>query len=145
MFGFSTFKLIGIGIGILAVIGLVAMVLGWKSERDELRQWQSGVLTATRDAAANPKLAKKDVAQQVTLLGKAIADLEAGIRNQNAAIDRLGSESAAAAAAAAQASQKAEKRAEAALATTTRLDASARSSEAQAKPCEPSKTLRETW
>lgn len=145
MFGLSTFKLIGIGIGVLAVIGLLVMVMGWKSERDALRVWQTEVLTATRDASANPKLGKKAVAEQVKLLGQAVKDLKGAIARQNSAIDQLAKTSAAAQAAAAQASQKAEKRAEGALAVSGRLNASARSGESQAKPCEPSKTLTETW
>lgn len=145
MFGFSTIKLIGMGIAALAVIALITMVLGWRSERNELREWQSGVLTATRTASANPKLGKKDVAAQITLMGKAIADLKGAIVHQNAAIDQLALTTVEAQAAAKRASQKAEKPAGEALATSARLNASARSSASRAKPCEPSKTLRETW
>jgi hypothetical protein len=50
----STAKLIGIGVGALALIALVVTVLGWRSERNELRAWQGEVTSATV-AAANLK------------------------------------------------------------------------------------------
>ena len=141
----SPLKLIGLGVGLLALVGLVAMVLGWRSERNELRQWQVEVLVATRSAAANPALGKNDVAKQIEALGRSVRNLEAGIAAQNAGIDRLKAEQDRQRAASAKASRIAQERARRTGATITRLDASSRSPERLAKPCEPSRTLQEAW
>lgn len=145
MFGLSYVKLIGIGIGALAVIALLAMINGWRVERNHLRDWQTTVLAASREAAANPKLDKKDTAQQIKLLGQAIANLKAGIARQNAAVNALALESGRQKADAAQAVLKAQGRAQTAQASSTRLTASSLSSEAVAKPCAPSKALEGAW
>lgn len=140
---FSTAKLIGFGLGALALIAAILWFKGVLNERAELRDWQDQVTVATRQAANNPKLAKKDVAQQIGFLGKAIADLKTGIANQNAAINRLAAQTEEAQDMAAKASARAAGRADKAAATSGRLIASSRS--VQAKPCEPSKALTEAW
>jgi hypothetical protein len=148
MFGLSYVKLIAIGVGALAVIGILAMVNGWRVERNHLRDWQTTVLAATRDAAVNPKLATKDVPAQIKLLGQAIADLKAGIAKQNAAVNALAVESDRQKAEASQAVLKALGRAQAAQATSARLMASARSGSApagSAAACKPSNALTEAW
>jgi hypothetical protein len=139
-------KLIGYGVGALALIGLLLTINGWRVERNRLRAWQTEVVSATRTAADNPKLGKKDVAAQIKLLGQAITDLKAGIAKQNAAIDAMGKESARQQADAAKAAQDARERARGAEATAERLRASAHST--QRLPggvCEPSKAVQETW
>lgn len=143
--GLPTAKLIGLGLGILALIAAFFWFRGVLNERAELRDWQEQVTVATRLAADNPKLAKKDVAQQVGLLGKAIADLKAGIANQNAAINAHAEETKRQQEASAIAQKRVLQRAERAEATSRRLDASSRSSAATAKPCDPSATLTEAW
>ena len=141
----ATLKLIGYGVGALAIIGLLAMVNGWRVERNHLRDWQTQVVAAARDASDSPKLAAKDVPAQIKLLGQGIATLKASIANQNAAIAALGKQSSDEQAAAAQASKTAVERASKAQATSERLNASSRAGEAQAKPCAPSKALSEAW
>ena len=142
---FSTTKLIGFGIGALALVAAVLWFRGVINERNELRDWQAQVFVATRDAAANPKLAKKDVAQQIGLLGKAITDLKTGIANQNAAIERQAAETKRQQEESAIAQKRALRRVERVEATSERLIASARSSAAQASPCSPSEALEEAW
>lgn len=146
--GLSPAKLIGIGVGALALIGLIVMVLGWRSERNELRVWQSDVYAATKEASANPKLTKKDTAQQIRLLGTAIADLKAAIARQNAAVNALAAESERQKGEAAKAVSRAATRARASEATSERLLASSRSTARSSGPqgqCEPSKELKEAW
>lgn len=141
----SAAKLIGFGLGALALIAAFFWFRGALNERAELRDWQDQVTVATRLAADNPKLAKKDVAQQVGLLGKAISDLKAGIANQNAAINAHAEETKRQQEAATVARKRALQRAERAEATASRLNASSRSSAATARPCEPSEALTEAW
>jgi coproporphyrinogen III oxidase-like Fe-S oxidoreductase len=145
MMGLSTAKLIGIGVGALAVIGLIVMVLGWRSERNELREWQTSVVTATRQAAENPKLDKKNVPQQIQLLGQAVKDLKAAIARQNAAIDALALEASRQQKAATEAQKRAVERSKGASAVSDRLVASSRSQARKAAPCEPSETVKEMW
>jgi hypothetical protein len=138
----ATLKLIGYGVGALAVIALLAMVNGWRVERNHLRDWQTTVVVAARDASGSPKLAAKDVPQQIKLLGQAVIDLKLRIVEQNAAVAALGAESEREKAAAEQAARSAEKRAQGAQATSARLTASSR---AGGPPCEPSKALKGAW
>lgn len=138
-------KLIGYGVGALALIALIAMVLGWRAERNELRAWQAEVVSATREASDNPRLKAKDAAKQIRLLGTAIADLKAGVSRQNAAVNALATESERQKGEAERASQKALGRARAAEATAERLRASSRAGGASTGVCEPSKALQEQW
>lgn len=135
-------RLIGMAAGALAVAIFVVMALHWRSQRNELREWQAQVVAATRDAADNPKLGKAGVAQQIVLLGKSIADLRTGIANQNAAINAQAAETKRQQIAAAKASDMAKERAARAEATANRLSASSR---AGGPPCEPSDALKGSW
>lgn len=79
MFGFSTAKLIGGGIAILAVLAFIATAFSWRNDRNNLRDWQNQVIAATVDAAnltdqkGRPaKLKPKDVPQQIRFLGEAL-------------------------------------------------------------------------
>lgn len=141
----STAKLIGFGVGVIAVLGFVFLALSWRSERNALRDWQAVTLAATRDAVANPKLKARDVPQQVRLLGQAVAGLKSSIARQNAEIDRLDRLTAEQQRNAAEAAQAARTRAKAADRASGSLIASSRSSERLAKPCEPSEALKEAW
>jgi methyl-accepting chemotaxis protein len=143
--GFSTAKLIGIGLGALAIIALLALINGWRVERNPLRDWQAGVVQATREASGNPKLGKDHVAEQIGELGKSVANLKTAIANQNAAVNALAAESDRQKAAAVEAAQRAEKASRGAQATSDRLAASSRSGERLTKPCEPSRALSEAW
>jgi uncharacterized protein with beta-barrel porin domain len=141
----STLKLIGYGLGALAIIGLLAMVNGWRVERNHLRDWQTTVVSATRDASGNPKLAAKDVPQQITFLGQAVTALSNSLKVQNAAVASLGSETARQQQQAAQARQKAAQSAHEADASAQRLDASSRQTPPAGPPCAPSKAVEEQW
>jgi methyl-accepting chemotaxis protein len=143
--GFSTAKLIGIGLGALAIIALLAMVNGWRVERNHLRDWQAGVVQATREASGNPKLGKDQVSAQIGQLGKSVANLKAAIANQNAAVNELAAESGRQKAAAIEAAQRAEKASRGAQATSDRLAVSSRSGERLTKPCLPSPALKDAW
>jgi methyl-accepting chemotaxis protein len=141
----STAKLIGGLVGLLVLIGLVAMVNGWRVERNHLRDWQAGVVQATREASGNPKLGKDHVSAQIGQLGKSIANLKAAIANQNAAVNALAAESDRQRAAAVEAAQRAEKASRGAQATSDSLAASSRSGERLTKPCLPSPALKDAW
>jgi hypothetical protein len=145
MFGFSTLKLIGIGLGALAVIALLAMVNGWRVERDRLRAQVTAACDATREASANPKLDCKAMPQQIRLLGKAVLDLKFAIIDQNTAIGEMAAESERQRQNAVQAAEKARQRANGAEGAASRLIASSRSGERLNKPCEPSATLKGVW
>lgn len=145
MFGFSTAKLIGFGLAALALIGFLLWVNGLRTERNELRAWQSEVVTATRAAADNPKLGKDGVARQIALLGQSIKDLKAGIANQNAAINAQAAETKRQQEASVVAQKRATQRAERAEATANRLAASSRSGGAQRNSCVPSEALKGAW
>lgn len=142
---FSTLKLIGIGLGALALIALLAMVNGWRVERDHLRVQVTAACDATREASANPKLACKAMPQQIRLLGKAVLDLKFAIIDQNTAIGEMAAESERQRRNAAQAAEKARQRANGASKVSDSLIASSRSGERLNKPCEPSKALEGAW
>lgn len=141
----STAKLIGMGVGLLAVVAFVLMALGWKKDAADRKEKLGVICAATRQAAGNPKLACKDVPVQIQLMGGSIANLKAGISRQNAAVDAMGQASAKAQQDADKAVSAAKERAKGASAASDRLSASARSSERQTKPCEPSKELERSW
>lgn len=141
----ATLKLIGYGAGVLAIIALLAMVNGWRVERDRLREWRTQVVAAARDASGSPKLAEKNVPAQIRLLGQSIAGLKDAVAKQNAAVAALGAESERRKAEASRAAKAAEKRADSAASTSARLSASARAGDRSKKPCEPSKELQNAW
>lgn len=140
----ATLKLIGYGVGALAIIALLTLVNGWRVERDHLRQWQTEVLVATRTASANPKLDKSAVAQQIKELGTALADTTSALTRQNAAVKALTDQQAAEQRASAVAQKAAQGRAEDAEAVAQRLRAQTRPAGSTAG-CEPSKQLQEQW
>jgi Sec-independent protein translocase protein TatA len=62
-----------------AVIGLCALSMWlWHGKRDALK-WQDEVVQATRDASHRPRLAAKNVAQQIRYLGQGIDDFRAAM------------------------------------------------------------------
>lgn len=143
---FSTTKLIGFGLGLIAVLGFIFMALSWRAERNALRDWQTVTLGATRDASGNPKLHKRDVPQQIRAIGDSLSAVTRTLERQNAAVDALAERTEEQQRNAAQAAQDARRRArEGGEAASARLIASSRSSGRQTAPCEPSETLRESW
>jgi hypothetical protein len=141
----ATLKLIGYGVGALAVIALLAMVNGWRVQAHDRGEKLAVICQATRDASALPKLNCGEVPAQIKFMGQAVTSLSNALATQNAAVKALGAETARQQQASAQASQAAQERSQGAQVTSTRLEASSRSGERQAKPCEPSKALEEAW
>jgi hypothetical protein len=103
------------------------------------------ICTATRDAAANPKLDCKLVPAQIRELGKSIENLRGALDHQNAAIAALGAKTAEQQKAAAEAEKRAAQRVAVAKSVAERLQESARHSPVPGAPCAPSKTLQEQW
>lgn len=145
MFGLSTFKLIGIGIAALFLLGLVAERSRWMHRAHAAEAKVTADCNATRIASNQPKLKCGDVPKQITFMGEAIGTLSAALDKQNAAVKAMGAETARQQAESAKASEKAKERADRAEATAERLAASSRSGGAAAKPCLPSKALQESW
>jgi hypothetical protein len=138
-------KLIGIGVGALAMIAAALAINGWRVERNELRAWQVSVVTAASGAAGNPKLKAKDVSTQIRLLGQSVADLKAALARQNAAVEAMAAASAKARQEAEKAVSSSKERAKVAQTTADRLKASASASRIEKGSCDPSKTLQESW
>lgn len=143
--GLSTAKLIALAVAAAAILSFVLLAFHWKAQAADRKAELATICQATRDAAGKPKLDCKQVALQIKYLGEAVGTLKGAIRSQNAAVDALGVETARQQAEAAQATKAAEKRASRAESASERLLASARSSERQSKPCEPSKALNDAW
>jgi chromosome segregation ATPase len=135
-----TTKLIGGAIGLAVLLAAFLWFRSVLNERAELREWRDDVVTATRAAAANPKLDEKQVALQIQLLGTAIKACEGKLDSQNKAVSAV----EASRKDAAKALEKAAGRVEGIGKTIDRLNASARSSKPVAG-CEPSETLRSAW
>jgi len=141
----STAKLIGFGLGIIAVLGFIWLALSWKNERDALRDWQTVVVSATADASGNPKLRAADVPKQIRELGSSLETVKSSLARQNAAVTALEARTEQQQREASQASQDARTRAKGPERVSDSLSASSRSTERLAKPCEPSKALMEAW
>jgi hypothetical protein len=145
MFGLSYVKLIGGLVAALILLGLVAERSRWMHRAHAAEAQYALDCAAARKSAANPKMKCDQTDEQIGFLGEAIATLTNAIHRQNDAVTALGAQTKQQQADSAKASQVAEKRAQGAQATSGRLAASSRSSEAQAKPCEPSKALKGAW
>jgi hypothetical protein len=145
MFGFSTAKLIGMGVGLLAIIAFVLLAFHWKNQAADRKEKLAIICKVTREASDNPKLDCGNVPLQIGELGAAVKNTKAALERQNAAVNAAAAESERQKNEAAQASQRASTRARGAQATSARLEASSRSGEAVAKPCVPSKALQESW
>jgi hypothetical protein len=143
--GLSTAKLIGAGVGLLMLLGLILGLKHYKHLADVRGQSLAVICETTRTASGNPKLKCAEVPQQIQFMGEAIGTLTTTIHKQNDAVAAMGAETARQQAASGQALKTAQARAGRADATSTRLSASSRAGEAQAKPCEPSKALKEAW
>lgn len=143
--GFSTAKLVGMGIGLLAVIAFVLMAFHWKAQASDRKEKLETICSSTRAASGQPKLKCADVAVQIGFMGETIGAQSRAISSQNAAVAAHGKETERQQGEAARASRIAQERSRAPLATSRGLDASSRSSERQSQPCVPSKALREAW
>jgi hypothetical protein len=140
-----TFKLGGMILGGLAALSFVLLALHWKHQAADRGEKLAVICQSTRDASGNPKLKCSEVPAQIKFMGEAVTALTGAIHRQNDAVAAMGAETARQQGESAKASQVAQERSKGALATSTRLSASSRSSEAQAKPCEPSKALKGSW
>jgi hypothetical protein len=140
-----TLKLVsGIAAGLM-LLGLILGLKHYKHLADDRGAKLEVICQSTRDASGNPKLKCSEVPAQIKFMGDAIGTLTTAIHKQNAAVAAMGAETQRQQADSARASQVALERAGRAQATSTRLTASSRAGEAQAKPCEPSKALKEAW
>jgi hypothetical protein len=140
-----TMKLGGMILGGLAALSFVLLALHWKHQAADRGEKLAVICQSTRDASGNPKLKCSEVPAQIKFMGEAIGTLTTAIHKQNDAVAAMGAETTRQQAESAKASEKAQERSKGAQATSTRLAASSRSNEAQAKPCEPSKALKGAW
>lgn len=142
-----TLKLIGIGIGALAVIALLAVVNTWRVQAKDRGEKLAVICQATRDASGHKNLKCGEVVQQIKFMGETIGTLTRALDKQNAAVDAMGAETKRQQAEAAEASQKAQERVGRADATSRRLSASAAhgSSSVATGACQPSKELERAW
>jgi hypothetical protein len=138
----QVWALLGAG---LFLLGLVQYGRHWHGEALKARAQVSLDCAAARKSANNPKMACDQTDEQIGFMGDAIGTLTTAILKQNDAVSAMGAETKRQQAEASEAVSKAQGRALAAQATSTRLIASSRSGEAQAKPCEPSKVLKGAW
>jgi hypothetical protein len=143
--GLSTVKLIGGLVAALILLSLIADRGRWMHRAHAAEAQYALDCAAARKSASNPHMACDQTDEQIGFLGEAITALKNSLHVQNDAVAALNEQTKQQQGESAKASQVAEKRAQAAQATSTRLTASSRSSEAQAKPCAPSKTLTEAW
>jgi hypothetical protein len=145
MFGFSTVKLIGLGIGALMLLGLVLGLKHFKHLADERGASLATICQATREASGQPKLKCGDVPAQITFMGQAVTALSHALKVQNAAVAALGAQSQREQAEAATAVLKAQGRAREAEAVADRLTASSHAGGHPGASCEPSKAVKEQW
>lgn len=138
-------RLIGAIGGAVALIIFVIVALGWRSERNELRDWRGVTVTATREASGQPRLAIAAVPQQIRLLGQARIDLEYAVDDQNKRIRAMAAADVEHQAAAAKARQDAQEAQRGRSAVIDRLGRSASAPAPSAAQCEPSATLKEYW
>jgi hypothetical protein len=143
--GLSTVKLIGGAVAALMLLGLILGLKHYHHLANERGAKLAAICETTRTASGNPKLKCAEVPQQIQFMGDAIGTLTSAIHKQNEAVAAMGAETARQQGESAKASERAQERSKGAQATSTRLAASSRSSEAQAKPCEPSKALKGSW
>jgi hypothetical protein len=141
----ATAKLIGYGLAALALIALVATVLGWRSERNALRARVAATCAVTKAAADNPRLSCKAVDAQIRELGRSIANLKGALARQNAAVTALSDASAKAQDEAVKAISASKERVKAAQGQSDRSAASARDPARGKAPCEPSAELKGAW
>ena len=145
MFNLSTAKLIGFGLGIIAVLGFIALALHWKAQAADRGQQLATICTVARDASNNPKLKCADVPKQIALMGESLNATRSSLERQNAAVEALAKASEDQQQKAAVAVQDARNRAKQAEAVSAGLRSSSRAPERAAKPCEPSEKLKEAW
>lgn len=138
-------KLIGYGLGALALIAALLTINGWRVDAADRKAKLEVICQATRSAANNPKMKCSEVPAQIGFMHDSIKALHAGIEKQNAAVDALGAKSKADHAAAVQASQAAQARARGAEAVAERLRASAEVPRKSEGPCEASKEAQNAW
>jgi hypothetical protein len=145
MFGLSTVKLIGLGVGALMLLGLVLGLKHYKHLAAERGATIATICQATREASNLPKLKCGDVPAQITFMGQAVTALSNALKVQNAAVTALGAQSQREQAEAARARQNADKRAQAAESAADRLTASSHAGGHPGASCEPSKAVKEQW
>lgn len=77
MFGFSTVKLILLGVGAAAILAFIGLSLRWHTLLLERDQQYADACNATRAASNRPKLDCNQIPQQITFLGDALNAVKA--------------------------------------------------------------------
>jgi len=145
MMGLGTAKLIGLGVAALFLIGILFGLRHYKNLAEDRGEKLAVICQTTRQASGQPRLNCGEVPAQITFMGEAVKTLSGALDRQNKAVDALNKENERLQADYARASRIAQERSSRVAATSGGLMASSRSSERQAKPCEPSRALREAW
>lgn len=138
-------KLVGGLVAAVMLLVLVAERSRWMHRAHAAEEQVAADCKAARASSHDSKMACSQTDEQIGFMGEAITSLSGSLARQNASIAAMGQETAEQVKAAQTAQKAAEKRAAAPQAASERLTASARASERQAKPCEPSKALKEAW
>lgn len=87
MFGFSVvpWKYL-FGGSAVAALALAGSTYYFKHDRDVLLGWQDSIVTAVRSASENPKVTKKNAAEQILALGDSHKKLKIDLEKQNKTI-----------------------------------------------------------
>lgn len=132
---------------VAAIIGLIAFLAisrgNWIDRAKGAEAQLAAICQATRQAAKNPKLDCDKTLAQIRELGTSLETTTNALNRQNSAVSKWKSEADRQQGLAAAAVKKAKPRADSALATASRLNASA--AKAPANQCEPSEALKEAW
>jgi hypothetical protein len=145
MFGFSTIKLIGLGIAALFLLSLVADRSRWMHRAHKAEAQYALDCAAARKSADNPKMKCDQTDEQIGFLGETITALKNALHVQNDAVAALGAQTASQQKSAAEAEKRAAERVKGASGQSDRLAASSRSDARKTAPCAPSDELKGSW
>ncbi|MEA3042957.1 MAG: hypothetical protein QOH47_795 [Sphingomonadales bacterium] len=137
---------------VIPLIGLTIALMITRStlerrteERDNLQAFKTLVVTTTREAADNPRLAAEHVPAQIAALGRSVVALRDGLNRCNASARAAAENDARRQIAAQEALRAAQARAQATQGLVGRLRSSAAAERPAGAACEPSETVREIW
>jgi len=141
-------ELVGGLIAALAIALLVHELNHWKAKAERYNAEAATDYQAAITASGDPKLARKDTAAQMLLLGSGIADLKQRLATQNAAVQQLADTSKAEQLAAEKAAEGAQERVSEAEAVSQRLRSELSSAAGKSNRtgiCEPDEAVKEQW
>jgi hypothetical protein len=137
---------------VIPLIGLAIALMVTRStlerrteQRDNLLAFKTLVVTTTREAAANPRLAADHVPAQIAALGRSVGRLRDGLNRCNASARAAAENDTRRQIAAQEALRAALARDAARAGVIARLRDSAASARPEGAACEPSETVREIW